>query len=104
MIDPKIRPSAELPSDPLTCLRLASAMILATVAAPDHPLVPSAHDLATTAAIIHQLIARGLVDAELRPRAHALARSWAGEARRLGLRRRSRRRYRRARKGGRTHG
>lgn len=86
MSDPILQ-TAALPAESLVCVRLAAALILATLAAPDHPLVlAAAADLEHTCTLIDSLLERAHQDPELRARAAELAGQWSREARRLGLR------------------
>ena len=76
-----------LPTDALTCARLAHALIAATTAAPDHPVVIAGPGrLPETIRTINRLLRRAASDPELRDRISPLRAHWTTEVRRLRLR------------------
>lgn len=78
------RTEPPLPADTHACARLASSLILATNAAPDHPLVLGVReDLARTIATIDRLLARAALDPDLRDRVADLRSRWTAEVERL---------------------
>lgn len=78
------RTEPPLPADTHACARLASSLILATNAAPDHPLVlGTREDLARTIATIDRLLARAALDPDLRDRVAELRSRWTAEVERL---------------------
>jgi hypothetical protein len=74
------RTEPPVPADTFACARLASALIRATTAAPDHPLVlGTREDLARTIATIDRLLARAALDPDLRDRVADLRARWTAE-------------------------
>lgn len=77
----------DLPRDPLTCARVARALISGVATAPDHPLVLGrAEQLGQTVALIDRLLGRASQDPEIRQTSGDLVTRWAEEKARLSTR------------------